>query len=474
MLSFDCRFPAYDAQGQRHAWSWTRFALLSAVLMSAAVSEAASIIFYPPVPPPLGAPLPARDAAGVKTAVPVELAAYVNECFYAPLSTRLGAESPAGKLSDALRIRLDAYRATKVALQTELRAKIDLLRETDAASRLAGLEQFAREQTPRIAALEESAEALRRDLVADGAAPPGGTTRGNESSALRAAAFYREGLSSDQRRLLREAALEMDTSAMAGIDGPWFFFSPESSRIRPFTDLTPELVAKVRAYQDEKNALKRELRVAVTKSSSPPALAALAAQQAPRITALESLAEEIRRGLLARNDPTRRPDLSPLPADLNARIAAYRREKLDLQKALLTRVDEVTKSHPTSRQPTDKRISTADASATQQQEKIREAIAAFTRENQACYTALDKSRDGIRGDLARLTNATGAPGSAPSADALLKKFSEALQQLEVWRNYRDYQIAVLQPGLSPEQRRLLFDAGLEKLALQTTDGASSP
>ena len=49
-----------------------------------------------------------------------------------------------------------------------------------------------------------------------------------------------------------------------------------------------------------------------------------------------------------------------------------------------------------------------------------------------------------------------------------------MQQIEIWRNYRDYQIAVLQPGLSPEQRRLLFDAALEKIALTNPDAASAP
>ena len=470
MLPF-CDSPARDTEGQRHAWSWTRFAILSALLASAVRLEAAPI-FYPPDPPPLGAPLPARDAAGVNTAVPVELATYVNECFYAPLSTWLAADSTGLKLSDALRGRLDTYRATKVALQTELRAKIDLLRETDAASRLMGLEEFAREQTPRIAALEERAEELRRDLIAGGAAatvrPPGGT----ESGALRAAAFYQDGLSPDQRRLLREAALEIESSLAAAVDGPWIFFSPECSRIRPFADLAAELAARVRTYQDQKNALKRELRAAVAKSVPPARLTELAAQQAPRIAALESIAEEIRRGLVVRNDPTRRPDLSPLPVELNARIDAYRREKLDLQKALLARVEEVTKNQGTSSHPSDKRSTAADAS--QQQERIREAIAAYTRDNQVRYTALEKCRDGIRSDLSRLSNAKGAPTSAPSADALLKKFSEALQQFEVWRNYRDYQIAVLQPGLSPEQRRLLFDAALEKLARPTSGVALSP
>jgi hypothetical protein len=403
----------------------------------------------------------------VKTAVPTELANHVNECFYAPLSTWLTADGTGEKLSDALRSRLETYRATKVALQTELRAKIDLLRETDAASRLTGLEEFAREQTPRIAALEQRAEELRRDLAVGGVAANSRHAGGTDADALRWAAFFQEGFSPDQRRFLREAALEIESTAAGE---PWLLFSPECARIRPFTDLSTELAFKVKTHQEEKNALKRELRAAVAKSASPATLTALAARQAPRIAGLERLAEDIRRGLVVRNDPTRRPDLSPLPAELNARIDAYRREKLDLQKALLARVEQVSRNQPGT--PTDKR--TADGLASQQQERIREAIAAFTRSNQVRYTALEKCRDAIRSDLSRLSNAKGTPTSAPSADALLKKFSEALQQFEVWRYYRDYQIAVLQPGLSPEQRRLLFDAGLEKLARPTAGAAASP
>lgn len=450
------------------------YAWWAAVLGMIPASEAGPVVFYPPNPPALGAPLPTRDATAGRSRVPTELTSFISDPFYAPLSMRLAAENLEGKLSEALRGRLDAYRATKVAVQTELRAKIDLLRETDATARLAGLEQFAREQTPRIAALEERAESLRRDLVAGNAGSPGGTSRGGEADALRAAAFFQEGLSSDQRRLLREAALEKETAT--GLDGPWFFFSPEGARVRPFADLTADLAAKVKAYQDGKNALKRELCSAVMKAPSTTALTELAVQQAPRFAALENSAEEIRRGLVAQKDPSRRPDLPPLPPDLDARIVAYRREKLDLQKALLARVEEVTKSPAGSVHSTHKPATGGEGTVAQQQERVREAIAAYTRENSARYVALDKSRDAIRGDLARLSNANakGTPASAASADALLKKFSEAMQQIEIWRNYRDYQIAVLQPGLSPEQRRLLFDAALEKIALTTPDAAAAP
>src|SRR5687767_3115718 len=113
MFSFNRDSPAaYDVKGQRRAWPWARFAILSGLV--SAVALEAGPIFYPPVPPPLGAPVPVREAAGVNGAAPLELGAYVNECFYAPLSTQLAAKSSGGKLSEAMRTRLDDYRATKV------------------------------------------------------------------------------------------------------------------------------------------------------------------------------------------------------------------------------------------------------------------------------------------------------------------------------------------------------------------------
>ena len=62
----------------------------------------------------------------------------------------------------------------------------------------------------------------------------------------------------------------------------------------------------------------------------------------------------------------------------------------------------------------------------------------------------------------------------PFADVLSQNFAEALRQLEIWRNYSDYQVAVFEPGLSPEQRRLLFDLAVEKLALPLPAGEILP
>ena len=50
-------------------------------------------------------------------------------------------------------------------------------------------------------------------------------------------------------------------------------------------------------------------------------------------------------------------------------------------------------------------------------------------------------------------------------EQLLKEFAYAFQKQEAWELYREYEIAVLEPGLSPAQRELLFGAAIEKLDL---------
>lgn len=467
--------PDFDA---RRGAAWVRRTVLwlwCHVTISAAAS--ASPVFLPPTPPPLGAPLAPKDTSPAATpAAPVELSSYVNDCFYIPLAARLTATTSEGKLTDALRARLDAYHATKVALQTELLAQFDMLRETDPVSRQTAIAGFTREQTPRVAALEETAEALRRDLAGSGL--PGITFPTTGSGLLRAAAFFRPELSPAQRRLLRAAALEMDDANAAptatsspsatAATGPWFYFSPEGSRIHLPPNLPADLSAKIAAYETQRRALVTELRAAVERSpdSATAYLESLASRQAPALAQLEDSAEDIRRGLAVLQDPGRRPDLPPLSAELSERIAAYRREKLQLQRALLAHVAEVNRRMGPA---------TSRSSVVYAQDRIREAIASFTRMNAVRYAALERNRELIRLALAQLSASAPPPANAPSpsADALLNNYSEALAQWEVWRNYHDYQIAVLQPGLSPEERRLLFDVALEKLAIPLPAGLDS-
>jgi hypothetical protein len=411
-------------------------------------------------------------------AAPSALATYVDEPFYAPLAVRLEQNN----LDDALASRLQNYRSSKLALLAELRARLDTLRDVDPTTRELALAGLAREQTPPIAELESTAEQLRRDLAAglsarpdDAGGPasaeilgaPAGPALKGEYRAVQAAIFYTEGLSPEQRRLLREVAVELAGRARPAPAGPAIFFSPAPARIILPSPLPPDLAAKVDAYRRENDALKTALLVALFGSdrsadgaARTAALATLAAAQAPRFAALESLAEEIRRGLATLRDPALSPEMPDLPPELAARIAAYRAQKFALERQLEIVVDQARRVRP---QPGVERIVA---------ERIRFAIAAFMQRNAAIYAWLEQNKESIRADVAKLSGASSAGGS--SADALEAKFSDSLRQVETSWDYRDYQTAALQPGLSPEQRRLLFEGALEKLALPLPAGQGPP
>jgi hypothetical protein len=438
-----------------------------------------ALVFFPPAPPPLGTVPVTADPGDLRLGAPVELAPFLNEPFYAPLSSHVASPDPRDWLADRQKQQLEAYRASKAALQAELLARLYTLRNVEAASRLQALEAFAREQTPRLVELEKKAEQLRNDLAGGGsdgnAGGPGISYRpGMSTEEMRAAVFYGSDLSPAQRRLLREIVIEMEEAASTETppnpNGRWIFFSPETARVQLPPALPVELTAKVNAYANSKNNLKNELRAALSESgrsyvvgSRAQELAALAEKQEPRFASLEGLAEEIRRrlqGLIP--DPLHAPRLQSLSPELEERIATYRKAKLDLQKALLAKVQEVTG-----------REAAADSAGLQ--DKVQQAIAVFTRENAARYAALETAKEEIRSDLAH--GATAHPngvGNDQSADRLLKNFTDSLEQYELWRLYYEYRIAVFEPGLSPEQRRVLFASAIEKLALPLPGGAAQP
>jgi len=432
------------------------------------------LIYLPPTPPPMGAapPAPAPVPAG-QWAAPPALAAFVDDCFYAPLSTRLARND----VGADVQFRLDSYLASKVALQAELQAKLDTLKDATPEARRQNLEAFAREQTPRIAELEIAAEQLRRDLVhsrtdqreylrwqIDFASQPAADATNVDArfrEVVQMDAYYHEGLSPDQRCLLREIALEKTGGGEA------FLFSPAGARVSLPANLPPALAAKITAYGTEKSALKADLLATLHPHQKTPAdpthvlaVRALAAAQAPRFAQLESQAEDIRRGLAVLQDPAHGPDLPPVPPELSARIAAYHRDKLALQQELMAKLDGVKAAMP--------------AGTTDMGERIKEAIAAFTQANAMRYSTLEQGRDAIHRDLSRLPDNAAGGAPATAADALLKNFSDSLRHLQSYWNYRDYQTAVLQPGLSPEQRRLLFDGALEKLALPLPGAETDP
>ena len=442
--------------------------------------------FFPPDPPPLGAELRLFRPPAAGAPAPPDMAAFVNEPFYPVLSIRLAAED----LPKRLQLELDAYRAAKTGLQNELRSRIARLKSVDPDARRHELTEFALEQAPRLAALETTAGQLRSDLQRGGLyglfAGRGDWndyrswrlgSKSDEKSrpdslqmefeVMRAAVGFQDGLSPAQRRLVREAAMELQAevrqiaaAAQTAPEASVIFFLPETARIRLPADLPPALAAKIAAFVAAKNELKAELRSTLysydNKGDAERAqvLAHLAEKQASRIAELEELAEDIRRRLVEVADMPGPPTPPVLPPELGARITTYRGHKLELLKDLHAVLASPEPSAKTPGKPNS----------------VQEQVAAFNRENLARFAALKTEKDGIRETLAQSMRALGTARDQKSIDDLLEEFENSRQKQEVWDKYRDYQSAVLMPGLSPEQRRLLYDAAVEELALPLPGG----
>lgn len=459
-------------------------------------------IYFPPTPPAIGEPIPANTSRGslAKFAPPSVLASYVYEPFYAPLSPLLFTEN----LDRRRREKLDGYRAARSTALEALRAKLDSLQNAEPAARQQALASFATEQAPTLAALEATAEELRDNFVNGSFFQAGSdwnqtrqwrlgdNTRWesttDEIKVMTGAAFFQDGLSPAQRRLLRELAMELTDSLQApGADisldapGPFFYFAPEMARIRLPLDLPPDLAAKIAAYQEQKAVLKGELRDVLYKQDRTlfdykrvAALSALAEQQASRLAALEQLAEEIREGLAPLPNPASPPAL-PLPRELSSRISAYLAQKSEWQRAMLARLESLRAEFPEDRveyirqggglaiQIVANRRSNAETNA--KRAAVQATLAAFNTEQNQRYAALSRDKETLRLDV--LKAVTGALGAATnkSIDQLLRQFAYAFGQQERWERYHDYEIATLQPGLSAAQRRLLFGAAMEKLDL---------
>ncbi len=475
------------------AYIWSR----SPYLLNGSLSRtdpAGLLVAFPADPPVLDSPLAAPAAvaatptpgAGDKATakgtnaaaqasnagrVPPEYIGYSNEIFYPALTFRLASGLPALQPTPEEKAELTLYKENKLALRAELVAEIDSLRPATAAARADALRKFAGEQTSRVARLETTAQDLRSRLVPreiyfyiqpDALMPP--LLGAWPVTALRSAAYFGKRLSVEQRDLLREIALETITRQAGSPAGApaILVFSPGTARVVVPAHAPAELLDALQKFSKLRSNLQEEL--ALTLGVTEPAtrnggLAALSVKQAPQFVALDNAAEEVRRIWATVSDPAQPPELPHVPAELQARIALYQNEKLQLQRALLARVHEI----PAVGQP-------GAPSADDEQETIRRAVADFTRENSAQYIALNREKEAIRAALGQLAVPT-ANATGPAADELLQRFSAALQQRDIWRAYFYYRIAVLQPGLSPPQRRLLFDFALEQLLLPVPEAA---
>jgi hypothetical protein len=472
------------------------------------------VICFPPTPPPL-------DRAFVHLALsmpprltpPPELAACVNEPFYAPLSTWLLEKA----LTENMRQRIDTLRAAEAGALADLRATLDETRDADSATRRLALEVLARQQTPQLVTLERDAEQIRADLAigrydwralrewALGDKNTRGDSPAEIAATMRAYAYYQSGLVPAQRRLLREISLELtmaagDTAAAEAAQ-PFLFFPPEPARVLLPDDLPADLAAQVAAYQTEKSALKKELYDTIYNEDSAAlafmrnsALKALAGKQAPRLAELEPLAEDIRRGLAELPSTTPRDtERSALPPVLTEQLNATFQAAFALQRETIKRIDavrvelgdapiQVSYSFETDGlkfvvTPRPARASSTTADPNGRLEKLRppltaaqNAMAEIADDFGRRYAELLKESDAIRRDAAA------ALGNPPArvVEAALASARWVAMLKDSEDGYRDYRTAVFEPGLSPEQRRLLFGSALEKLDLPLPRGEFQP
>jgi hypothetical protein len=470
-----------------------------------------SILFFPPFPPVLESDIPVISPLEPGPPAPEELSAFVGETFYPLLATRLQAND----LPKEMRAEILDYRDSKMALQGELRALIAALKDADPAERLRRLAELASRQADRIAALGERAERIRSDLreknvlgvpvdehsmtddkrlwvhsVAESPTDAAGLLR--ESEALMDAAFYQEGLGSEQRRLLFEAAIEIRTEAIAPTapdkaDTRVLSFSPETARIRLPNDLGPEMERQLAAYNDTKSALKAELRNALNKNAASTAgarndaLQRVCDAQTARIAELQAKAEAIRVSLALLPNPPGPPVPMALPQDLSARITAYRAHKVELLKTLRAMLASPTPTAhpgpPVREEKGEDPVSGSlawlhDGTTTTEIEpaNLRISQAEFHRMQGELIAEINREEAGIRESLADYVRESKGHADRKSINDLLRDFEDARQREEAWESYRDYQAAVLMPGLSAAQRQLMFDAGVVELNLPLPTG----
>ena len=445
---------------------------------------------------------------------PEDLAEYVGEIFYPAIGSRLFK----GSLSAKLETRLAAYRTKRAALLDDLAAALAGQQNATPAAREQALRVFAPQQAGPLAELEAEAESLRRDLIKGGIfsdvidwnfcrnwrlgqdpVTKGEAKADGEFQVARAAAFVQPGLSIAQRGLVRELAMELSRTARdirgrpaQRDDEPQaIFFAPETVRFRLPQPLPPELVTLVGRFNAEKSALKRELHDAFVRfdtysdSKRATRFSDLASQQAPRLAALEKQAEEIRLGLAEITVPP--PALPPIPPELRERIDRYSRERNALaaessaasqrgRNSVQTNWAEFVRSSPAQRERMSR----------ERQQRLQDAMHAavkeFTEKNAARADDLRQRYEQIRADLALAAQGLEDPRTKQpmTVEGLLAAYRVAMQRFDAIGRaeamYERYKHAMLQPGLSPAQRRLLFRAAHAGLAqsLPPPDVVTSP
>lgn len=440
-----------------------------------------SPIYFPTHPPPLDVTPKTPLESEIRHPIKEELMGEMMEPFFPQLSSRL--VSYAEFLSTSDGARWEEYKARRDQLLGELRRKIDELEGLDAAARHAEYSAFGRAQEPSLQKLEEEAESLRHRLakevdwyeyrrwrLGNGTLDlPREQLALFEYQVVRATAFYRDGLSPAQRRVLREALQLMDHKSPPGNEPPddFVFFSPDMMRVRFPSTLPPNVAERVAAFLHKKDELRGEFRDAAYEAdflgsdySRRKAIERFARQEAGRLDELEDEAEQIRIELMPARDGWRRSPPGKLPEELQAMIDQYLLGKKEIRIKIHDAVGAIKRKRLYHRGTI--RYPELRALLRDQQDRMDVAQDEVLVENADRLAELDALLDQIEAALEPYMMAEDFHSRNRAIDAFLLSF---LQRRNRETAFYEYDIAAFEPGLSPLQRQLLFTGAVARLDL---------
>jgi hypothetical protein len=439
---------------------------------------------------PRGGNAPASDAPG-------RLRAHIGEVYY----PQLGARSARAAMTPAMNEKLAGYVELRDKFLGELRDHVHGIHEADTETRMRMNAELARVQTPALLALEETADRIRFELyrspglgrdefdwnnAREWKLGGGALKRPREENALqeyqviRAAAYFQDGLVPAQRRLLLEVAMEMEDRIFRADSQPmrefgFVFFSPETSRVRIPAGLPQEALARLEGYEREKSALKTEIADLVYAvdarlfvSTRARDLADLAQRQSARLESLEELAEDVRVALV--DVPALRRPTPPraVPESIDILLREYQRDREALQRRLVAAVRAAQVAVPPA-------ATQEPAELAEHRERLAAAVETATRtfeqENVGEYEALQSDMNALIEAVSRFIPEDDEVLLQASPEAIITAFLARQRREEA---AFEYHTAVLEPALSPPQRRLLFAGAQRRMALPLPGGEPYP
>lgn len=450
-------------------------------------------MFFPPAPPALGAEVSVA-AASRRSSTPEVLRAFVTEPFYAQLAARVVHVSGEPDRKELLEteefVRLDFFLGLRSALIGEIYERFDPILKLAPKVRPEAFASVAQAQQARFEEMEQTAEWLRKHLARTDSWDEHRRWRLNrgelqlprektfvlEYEVVRAAAYYQEGFSPEQRWLIRELAIEMNeaiaTEGRLVESELVFFFSPDTARILRPRDAPVELEALIASYIAQKRRLKDELREIIYRSDAQlvPQLRAetvreLSGAQVGAIAGLEAVAEEIRTGI------ARLPDYRRFVGGV--RLSAALEERLVAFSASAKQIEKDRNTYIVQRLREERAGKTGGIDREALNATVVRARAAFELEQSDRLMAHERMVDALFADLAAALPPEERVRLNGSPEVAVRDFLERRNEQD---GYADYDLAVLEPGLSAPQRRLLLGAALSRLrqftpppVLQPTD-----